>query len=244
MTGGNLKLGQRIIAIVLIVTLLSFVGVAPAIMLFATGVVVVVWFVSRRSQERELQRIFEFYVAADTILRQEDRKWFGFELAEVIDDGERALEVIPDSPPLHFFALGALHHRMGNFDASVEYLSRVVEDEVWSEQHRMAPSPQLRRYVQTLRQLEFEPSRAPLVLGAIKNLERAREKYALQLLLEGRSLSSGMVNIAETNGQPGYGSQKEPQPASSGPREVSPPPSIMDVLHDVYDDVSHEQKPN
>lgn len=242
MLGGNLKFGQKIIAIVLIVTVLSFVGVAPAIMLFATGVVVVVWFVTRRSQERELQRVFEFYLAAEAILRGEDRKWFGFEIAEVIDDGERALDGIPDSPPLHFFALGALYHRVGNFDASVEYLSRVVEDEDWSEQHRMAPSPQLRRYVQALRQLEFDPARAPLVLGAIKSLERAREKYASQLLLEGRSLSPAALNLAD--GGHLADNRKESKQVSNGPREVVPPPSIMEVLHDVYDDSAPERKPN
>jgi tetratricopeptide (TPR) repeat protein len=213
-------------------------------MLFATGVVVVVWFVSRRSQERELQRIFEFYIAADAILRGEDRKWFGFEIAEVIEEGERALDVIPDSPPLHYFALGALYHRLGKFDTSVEYLSKVVEDDLWGEQRRMAPSPQLRRYVQMLRQLEFEPSRAPMVLGAIKSLERAREKYASQLLLDGRNSSVEALNAAETSGHSTGNSGKETNSVPTAAHEVSPPPSIVQVLHDVYDNVGDDQKPN
>lgn len=243
MTGGNQKLGQKTVAIVLIVTLLSFVGVAPAIMLFATGVVVVVWVISRRAQDRDLQRVFEFYVAADAILRDEDRKWFGFELAEVIEEGERALDFIPDTPPLHFFALGALYHRIENYDASVDYLSRVLEDEVWAEQHRLAPSPQLRRYVQMLRQIEYDPSRAPAILAAIRNLERTRTKNAAHLLLESRKHLTAPMN-ADTQSQIHREAKNETTaPATASSREITPPPPISEVLQDVYQDVG-EQKPN
>ena len=236
MTGGNNKFAQKVIAIVLIVTLLSFVGVAPTIMLFATGVVVVVYFVSRRSQDRDMQRVFEFYVAADAILRDADRKWFGFELAEVIEEGERALDVIPDSPPLHYFALGALYHRIGNFEATAEYLSR-VDDNSWSEHHRMAPSPQLRRYVHLLRQIEYDPSRAPAVLAAIRNLERARSKDAARLLVESRNLL-----VKPINDQPSSSGQSHEQTPSRS--TLTPPPPISEVLHDVYEDIPVEQQPN
>jgi hypothetical protein len=244
MAGGDQRLAQKSIAIVLIVTLLSFVGVAPAIMLFATGVVVVVWFVSRRAQDRDLQRIFEFYVTADAILRDEERKWFGFELAEVIEEGERALDAIPDSPPLHFFTLGALYHRIGNYDASVDYLSRVLEDEVWSEQHRMAPSPQLRRYVKMVRQIEYEPSRAPAVLAAIRNLERARRKTAAHLLLQSRNLQTATIS-SDTQQSPIQTQVSDERAATAAnPNDITPPPPITDVLHALYQDASSEQKPN
>ena len=40
---------------------------------------------SRRAQMREIERVFEFYTAADAILREEERRWYGFEIAEVIE---------------------------------------------------------------------------------------------------------------------------------------------------------------
>ena len=72
----------------IIVAILNAVGLSPVVMVFVTGVVFVIWLVARRAQMREVERIFEFYVAADAILREEDRRWYGFEIAEVIEHGE------------------------------------------------------------------------------------------------------------------------------------------------------------
>ena len=84
---------------------------------------------ARRAQTREVERIFEFYIAADAILREEERRWYGFEIAEVIEHGESLLEIMPDPPPLSYYALAALYQRLGNHQATVEYLSRLTEDE-------------------------------------------------------------------------------------------------------------------
>lgn len=226
MTSGNKRFAQRAIAVVVIITLLDLVGVAPALMLFVTGVVLVVWFISRRSQNRELRGVFDFYVAADNILRDEDRRWFAFELVDVIDQGESALDALPDPPPLQLFALGALYHKMGNYDAAAEYLKRVNDSE-FGEESRMVPSPQLRTYVSMLRRLEREPSIAPLVLGAVRNLERARRKQGSRLLAESRSYLADDRNKRE-----------EIQTAKPAPtmNEVSAPPPISEVLQHVYDD--------
>src|ERR671919_2227855 len=145
------KLTTKAIAIVIIVAILNAVGLSPVVLVFFTGVALVIWLVVRRAQMREIERIFEFYVAADAILREEERRWYGFEIAEVIEHGESLLETMPDPPPLHFFALGALYQRLGNHDAAVQYLSRLNEDELNDEAHRLAPSAQLRRYVMMLR---------------------------------------------------------------------------------------------
>src|SRR5262245_18837036 len=185
MTSGNKRFVQKAIAVVLIVALLDLVGVAPSVMLFVTAVIFVIWYVSRRSQHRELRGIFQFYLAADSILRDEDRRWFAFEVADVIDQGERALDAVPDPPPLQLFALGALYNKIGNHQASVDYLSR-VDQEDFAEECRVAASPQLRRYVSMLRELEQGPSISPLVLGAIRNLERNRRRNAAKLLAESR----------------------------------------------------------
>src|ERR671921_1028297 len=161
------KLTTKAIAVIVIVAMLDAVGLSPVIMVLITGMVFVVWLCARRAQAREVERIFDFYIAADAILREEERRWYGFEIAEVIEHGETMLEIMPDPPPLNYFALGALYHRLGNHQATVEYLSRITEDELSDETHRTSPSPQLRRYVMMLRRIEYHPSVAPNVLGAI-----------------------------------------------------------------------------
>src|SRR4051794_15392848 len=114
MTSANKRFTQKTIAVVVIVTLLYGAGVAPIAMLFVSGVIFLVMSISRRVQTREVERIFDFYLAAEAILREEERRWYGFEVAEVIENGELVLETIPDPPPLHLFTLGALYNSIGN----------------------------------------------------------------------------------------------------------------------------------
>src|SRR5215203_7103004 len=144
---GNGKLTTKAIAVVVILAMLAAVGISPVIMVFMIGVVFVLWFSMRRAQVREVEHLFDFYIAADAILREEERRWYGFEIAEVIEHGESLLEIMPDPPPLNYYVLGALYHRLGNHSATVEYLSRLIEDDLCEETHRTSPSPQLRRYV-------------------------------------------------------------------------------------------------
>src|SRR5262249_33563194 len=157
----------KAIAVVVIVAILNAVGLSPVVMVFVTGIVFVIWLVTRRAQMREVERIFEFYVAADAILREEERRWYGFEIAGVIEHGESLLDLMPDPPPLNYFVLGALYQRLGNHQATVRYLSRLTEDALYDETHRVAPSPQLRRYVMLLRRLELHPAAEPQTLAAI-----------------------------------------------------------------------------
>jgi len=235
MTYSNKRLLQKSIAVIVIIAILQMVGVSPLLMLFATGIVFVVWIANRRSQNRELANIFNFYVAADSILRNEDRRWYGFEVVEVIEEGERVSDWMPDCPPLHLFALGALYHRLGRYEASVEYLGRVVEDEVYDERQNTTPSPQLRCYVSMLRRLETTPSIAPAQLAAVRSLERQRRKHASQLLHESRNL----LNLSLENAQvSGLSSSKQTviEPVASQPGSTVVRPPISEVLHDVYDE--------
>src|ERR1043165_9241903 len=103
MKSSSKRFVQKVIAVVIIVTMLYGAGVTPIAMLFVSGVILVVFMVSRRAQSREVERIFDFYLAADTILRDENRRWYGFEVAEVIEEGEDCLESMPDPPPLQLF---------------------------------------------------------------------------------------------------------------------------------------------
>src|SRR6476659_11460287 len=128
MSSGTGKLATKAIAVIVVVAILNWVGLSPVVMFFFTGAVLGIWLVARRAQRREVEHIFEFYVAADAILREEERRWYGFEITEVIEHGESLLELMPDPPPLNYFALGALYQRLGNHEAAVEYLSRLNED--------------------------------------------------------------------------------------------------------------------
>jgi hypothetical protein len=236
------KLTTKAIAVVVIVAILNMVGLSPVVMLFVTGIVFVIWLVTRRAQMREVERIFEFYVAADAILREEERRWYGFEIAEVIEQGESLLELMPDPPPLNYFVLGALYQRLGNHQATVQYLSRLTEDELYDETHRVAPSPQLRRYVMLLRRLEVHPAAEPQTLAAIRNLERARHRNAEQMLLDSRGLldNGAVAQIAETAAHENHETKESHEthehtyPDSAPLNSISAPPPITSVLRDIY----------
>jgi hypothetical protein len=230
------KLTTKAIAVIVIVAMLDAVGLSPVLMVFVTGVVLVVWLIARRAQAREVERIFDFYVAAEAILREEERRWYGFEIAEVIEHGESLLDIMPDPPPLNYFALGALYHRMGNHQATVEYLSRLTEDEL-DETHRTAPSPQLRRYVMMLRRIEYHPSSAPHTLAAIRSLERARQRNAEKMLSESRTMIEAdkrAVRIEVPLPQPKETHEEMSFAPSLPLSEITAPPPISKVLHDVY----------
>ena len=237
MSSGTGKLTTKAIAVIVIVAMLHAVGLSPVIMVFVTGVVLIVWLFDRRAQTREVERIFEFYVAADAILREEERRWYGFEIAEVIEHGESLLEIMPDPPPLSYYALGALYQRLGNHQATVEYLSRLSDDESYDETHRTAPSAQLRRYVMMLRRIEYHPSSAPQTLAAFRSLERARQRHAGRLLIESRSLLEAEKVKAQPEKPTPEATHREVMFSASLPLgEITPPPPISKVLHDVYQD--------
>ena len=238
MSPGIGKLTTKAIAVVIIVAMLHAVGLSPVIMVFITGVVLVVWLFDRRAQTREVERVFEFYIAADAILREEERRWYGFEIAEVIEHGESLLEIMPDPPPLSYYALGALYQRLGNHQATVEYLSHLTEDDSYDETHRIAPSTQLRRYVMMLRRIEYHPSAAPQTLSAIRSLERARQRFAGKMLIASRSALDAEKLTAKTE-KPSHEvaeTHKEVVFSSLPLSEISAPPPISKVLHDVYQD--------
>ena len=231
------KLTTKAIAVIVIVAMLGAVGFSPVIMVFFFGVILVIWIAARHTQAREVERIFDFYIAADAILREEERRWYGFEIAEVIEQGECLLETMPDAPPLNYYVLGALYHRLGNHQATVEYLSRLVGDDRYDEAHRTAPSPQLRRYVSMLRQIEYHPSSAPQTLAAVRSLERARQKTAGKLLMESRGILGDMPGPPRIEAAEVHETPAEMKFAPSVPLSlISPPPPISKVLHDIYPD--------
>ncbi len=177
---------QRLMAIIVIVALLSMMGIPPAVLIFFSIVTYFIWRAVQRSDQQDTGRVFDFYINANDILRDDERRWYGFEIKKVIDDGERVLHSMHDAPPLVSFALGALYHQAGDHDAAVEHLSYVVENDLADERHSVAPSSDLRRYVQILRKLEREPAEGPQTMAAIRSLERARRLRAASLLDDSR----------------------------------------------------------
>ncbi len=233
------KLTTKAIAVIIVVAMLNAVGFPPVIVVLITGAVLVVWLCARRAQSREIERIFDFYIAAEAILREEERRWYGFEIAEVIEHGESLLEIMPDPPPLNYYALGALYQRLGNHEAAVEYLSRLSGDEHCDETHRTLASPQLRRYVSMLRRIEYQPSTAPQTLAAIRSLERARQRHAVKMLCESRGIVEAQKSAVkeETHVPEAVQTREEVSFYASSPLSaISAPPPISKVLHDVYQD--------
>jgi hypothetical protein len=232
MTSSNKKLLQKSITIVVIMAILQVVGVSPMLMLFATGVVFLVLVVNRRSQNKQVEQIFNFYVAAEAILRDDERRWYAFEVVEVIDDGERVFGFMNDCPTLHLFALGALYHRIGKHEVTAEYLGRVIEDELYDERQNTMPSTQLRHYVTMLRRLEANPAIAPEKLAAVRSLERMRRRQASRLLQESRAVQTPVKEELPVETE----SANAVAAAYPAAGVVTARPPISEVLHDVYQD--------
>ena len=234
---------QRLLAIIVIVAMLGVMGIPVSLIVFFAIVTYFIWHVARRTEHQETRRIFEFFIAANEILRDEDRRWFGYEISEVIDNGERVLHVMSDPPPLVYFTLGVLYHHAGDHQAAVEHLSYIVENELSDERHRNAPSAELRRYVHTLRKLEREPTEAPQTIGAIRSLERTRRNFAAALLDASRRRVS-IIPMVSSSFRKNPHLEERLRSDMTGANEhigtsqaaLVPPPPIADVLRDVYDE--------
>jgi len=233
MNSANKRLAQKLVAIVVIIAILEVVGFSPAIIVLFLVAGLIIWRTMRRSEYQETEKVFEFYIAADDVLRDEGRQWYGFEIAEVIDAGERVLLSLVDPPPLVRFTLGALYHRVGDYELAVEHLTWVTEAQSADEVRYTNPSPQLRRYVETLRRIERDPAMAPQTLAALRNLERSRRKRAAEMLLESRQrIAEATHTHAETPHAQDVNnaSKKASKPLSL----ITAPPPISEVLRDVY----------
>lgn len=234
---------QRLLAIIVIVAMLGVMGIPVSVIVFFAIVTYFIWRVVRRTEHLETRRVFEFFIAANDILRDEERRWYGFEITEVIDNGERVLHIMSDPPPLVYFTLGVLYHHAGDHQAAVEHLSYIIENDLSDERHRNAPSAELRRYVHTLRKIERDPAEAPQTIAAIRSLERTRRNFGAALLDASRRrvniiptlTSSVRMNIHIDDHSRGEIAVAK---ASIGTSQAAlkPPPPIADVLRDVYDE--------
>jgi hypothetical protein len=233
---------QRLIAVLVIMAMLGVVGVPLTVIFFFATVVYFVWRAVQRSEQQDVKNIFDFYVSANEILRDDEKRWFGFEVNHVIGEGERILQMMSDPPPLVYFTLGALYQRAGDHESAAEHLAYVLEEAEGDEHSRTHPSSELRRYVEVLRRIEREPGEAPQTTAAMRGLERARRARAAAMLEESRaSLGPARQGAA----QPSHATHRREEgglhtltgkrPAQVTPTPVMPPP-IAEVLRDLYEE--------
>ena len=248
---------QRLLAVVVIMAMLGVMGIPLTVIVFFATVVYFVWRAVQRSEQQDIKNIFDFYIAANEILRDDEKRWYGFEINQVVSEGERVMHLMPDPPPLVYFALGALYHRAGDHEAAVEQLSYVTENEQGDENYRFQPSPELRRYVEVLRRIERDPSEAPQTMAAIRSLERARRTRAAAMLDQsrvrvgegaahasippaphghehGRARKAEDVSLSSLAGRRHQPQQQPPPPAP--PTTMTPPAPIAEVLRDLYEE--------
>lgn len=160
----------------------------PVFLLFFVGVLTFfIWKVFSSEGRNETRRIFEFYLTANEILREDDRRWYGFEIQEAIGRGESIYRSMSAAPPLLSFALGALHQKLDDHSSALKYLSQVVDDPSVRESAIVYPSKELREYVRMLRKIERAPAEAPLTSSAIRALERMRRNRGTKLLEQSRN---------------------------------------------------------
>ena len=173
---------QYVLAFGLIATMLLVAGF-PTFVIFFFGIFAYfLWKTFSQPSRSETREIFEFYLSANEILRDDERKWFGFEVQEIIGRGERILQMVNGAPPLVYFTLGALYNKIGDHKSAVNHLSYIVENENADESTYVYPTPELRNYVKVLRKIEREPAEAPQTSAAIRALERARRNRGKALL--------------------------------------------------------------
>jgi nitrogen fixation-related uncharacterized protein len=243
MTKGQ-ETAQRLVAMVIVMAMLGVMGIPLTVIVVFVAILYFIWRAVQRSEQQDVKNIFDFYIAANEILRDEEKRWYGFEINNVIGEGERVLRMMSDPPPLVYFTLGALHHRAGDYETAAEHLSYILEDERGDEHARTHPSTELRRYVEVLRRVEREPTEAPQTMAAIRGLERARRSRAAAMLDDARAQlhastqQQGAIAQGQTAQQKAEERGLHTLPGARPAQTPAPPApaSITEVLRDLYDE--------
>ncbi len=166
-----------------VIAMMLYITGFPLFVIFFFGILAYfIWKTLSTPSNNGTREIFEFYLFANDILRDDERRWYGFEIQEVIGRGERILKYMKGAPPLVYFTLGALYNKAGDHKSAEKHLAIVVENETADEKNFVYPSPELRAYVKTLRKIEREPAEAPMMSSAVRALERARRNRSKSLL--------------------------------------------------------------
>lgn len=192
-SSGLKEKGQYVVAVGVIASML-FVAEFPVFVVFFFGIFgFFLYKMFSAGSRSEVREIFEFYLTANEMLRDDERRWFGFEYREAIERGEAILHRFSNAPPLVHFALGALYGKVGDHKVAVKHLSAVMENQSADEKAFIYPTPELRSYVKVLRKIEREPADAPLTSAAVRSLERARRLRGAILLEEHRKAFASVL---------------------------------------------------
>ena len=239
MTVSYKKLLIRIVAVVVIVAfvaLVAIVGHSPVVIFVAFSLGLLTGGLMALRAKRRTEIILRFYVAADEVLRADERRPYRFEVADVIKTGEKVVRQMPDPPPLSRFALGALYNSIGDHNGAVEQLGFAAEEEVLKESSHVSPSRQLRRYVERLRQIERDPKRSAKIRAAMASLERMHQERAAGLLAESQKHLKRIVEaydseMTEQVDEPAKGTTIS---TSRSLKSITAPPPISEVLNEIY----------
>ncbi len=188
--------GQYLLAFGVVGSMLLVAGF-PVFVIFFFGIFAYFLFrIFASGSKNETREIFEFYLTAHEILRDDGRNWFGFEIRDAVARGEAILSRMPAAPPLVHFALGALYNKAGEHQSAINSLTQVVEGENGNEASYVYPTPELRNYVKVLRKIEREPAEAPLTSASVRALERARRLRGRSILEESRAAYLESTRVA------------------------------------------------
>lgn len=225
--------GQYLLAFGVVGSMLLVAGF-PVFVIFFFGIFAYFLFrIFASGSKNETREIFEFYLTANEILRDDGRNWFGFEVRDAVARGEAIVSRMTGAPPLVHFALGALYNKAGEHQAAINSLTQVVESEGGNESSYVYPTPELRNYVKVLRKIEREPAEAPLTSASIRALERARRLRGKAILEESRAAyvqsSSQTVPRPEL---PANGHASTPQALSVEIASNGSSGSIMDRINE------------
>lgn len=214
---------------------LALMGFSMTIIIFLALVGYFVYRAISRTELGEVRGIFEFYLEANEILRDDERRWYGYEIQEKITRGERILQMMPDPPPLVHFALGALYREVGNYRLADEHLSYLSEGESADEKKRFSASSELRSYVRILRKLEREPQEAPQTMAAIRALERARRNRSAAMLEDTRKK---LKELAAAPAPAKELPKPEETSAASHPKPLHPVKPLLERLSEIVEEQS------
>lgn len=245
-----------------VIALMLFAAGFPLFLLFFVGVLTFfVWKVFSAEGRSETRRVFEFYLTANEILRDDDRRWYGFEIQEAISRGEAVLTSMTFAPPLVHFGVGALYQKLDDHSSAAKHLAQAV-DSPTDETSVVFPNRELREYVRMLRKIERAPAETPQTSAAIRSLERARKNRGATLLENSRKrLDSNplplpqaeqrlesVVDIAQYRESDEKHAADSPQLQEVSRSFVTPKrkprkaldqtgnrQTISEVLHDIYD---------
>lgn len=224
----------------LITALLMLSNLPMALFFVFAAIAYLAWRLVASPKPAKARKIFEFYLIADEIIANSNRRWYGFELELAIQRGEELQMGLDQPPSLVLAGLIRLNEIAGRRDTASELLALLASGR-FDETNVLIATDELRQYVSFLRRIERSPEESPTLSRAVRRLERLRVKLSSQ---------SGSVMPIE-HGSPG---ERTPQLASGSGAEhrarslydssdhISdvadidrPRRSITDVLKSVYD---------